>query len=234
MNNTKNIKEKKSTALPVSQELSLEGERLWKEFLENPFLAGIRDGSLDPEKFRFYMVQDYLYLIEYVRVFALGAAKAPDLSSMRYFEEYEAQILNVEMSTHRDYMKRLGISLEDAEHSETAAENQAYTDYMLARAWEGTAADIAVTVMACARSYEYLALELVRQNPACKDHPFYGEWVRSYADPEYGEANRKLEKMLDALTDSSGESDRKRYRKIFRKCSICEGEFWKMGWRGHI
>ncbi|HAL58508.1 MAG TPA: thiaminase II, partial [Sarcina sp.] len=69
----------------VTQRL-LDGSRdLWDAYLEHPFVQGIADGTLDREKFRFYMIQDYLYLIEYAKVFALGVAKAKDLESMRLF-----------------------------------------------------------------------------------------------------------------------------------------------------
>ena len=67
---------------------------LWDAYLDHPFVKGIADGSLDEEKFRYYMVQDYLYLIEYARVFALGVAKAKDLSSMRLFAAYVKQIMD--------------------------------------------------------------------------------------------------------------------------------------------
>ena len=99
----------------VTQRL-LDGSRdLWDAYLEHPFVQGIADGTLDREKFRFYMIQDYLYLIEYAKVFALGVAKAKDLESMRLFAGYVKQILDGEMDIHRGYMARLGISLADAE-----------------------------------------------------------------------------------------------------------------------
>src|SRR5690606_41135951 len=51
---------------------------IWNAYLEHPFVKGIVDGTLDKEKFKHYMKQDYVYLIEYSRLFALGSAKAPE------------------------------------------------------------------------------------------------------------------------------------------------------------
>ena len=48
---------------------------IWAKYHEHPFVKGIADGSLDKEKFKYYMIQDYLYLIDYTKVFAVGAAK---------------------------------------------------------------------------------------------------------------------------------------------------------------
>lgn len=57
------------------------GKELWESFLRHPFVAGITEGTLPQEKFQYYMIQDYLYLMDYARVFALGTAKAEDLET---------------------------------------------------------------------------------------------------------------------------------------------------------
>lgn len=33
---------------------------IWEGYHSHPFIRGIADGTLDSEKFRFYMIQDYL------------------------------------------------------------------------------------------------------------------------------------------------------------------------------
>ena len=58
--------------MSVSKKLIAEGEPLWNAFCSHPFLTGIGDGTLDQKKFQFYMIQDYLYLLDYARLFALG------------------------------------------------------------------------------------------------------------------------------------------------------------------
>ena len=54
-------------------------EPIWEAQHAHPFVRGIGDGTLDPERFRFYVRQDYLFLIEYARLLALGCARAPRL-----------------------------------------------------------------------------------------------------------------------------------------------------------
>ena len=60
---------------------------IWAQYHTHPFVTGLRDGTLDEEKFRFYIVQDYLYLRDYARVFGVGAAKAE-----RYGKQFLAEI----------------------------------------------------------------------------------------------------------------------------------------------
>ena len=81
-------------------------KEIWEAYHEHPFVKGIADGSLDKEKFKYYMIQDYLYLIDYTKVFALGAAKAKDLSAMKLFAGYTHAILDGEMDIHRAYMEQ--------------------------------------------------------------------------------------------------------------------------------
>lgn len=218
--------------MEVSKELIAAGEPIWERFCDHPFLTGIGDGTLDTAKFQFYMVQDYLYLFDYARLFALGAAKAARPEDMRCFADYTQQILNGEMDTHRDYMARLGISLAEAERAELAPENRAYVSDMLACGWAGGADVIAVTIFACALSYEYLGKRLLARYPDAAAHPFFGEWVGSYTSAEYAESNRAICALVDRLTAESGPARRAEYVALLERFSWHEGRFWDMAWRG--
>ena len=79
--------------MTTTQRLLAATEDIWAEYHTHPFVRGIADGTLDEEKFRYYMVQDYLYLIDYAKVFAIGVAKARDPETMRLFAGYVHQIL---------------------------------------------------------------------------------------------------------------------------------------------
>lgn len=37
-------------------------KEVWDKYLEHPFLIELGEGTLDKEKFRKYLIQDYLYL----------------------------------------------------------------------------------------------------------------------------------------------------------------------------
>ena len=40
---------------------------IWADCLGHPFVTGIGDGTLPVEKFRYFMLQDYLYLFDMLR-----------------------------------------------------------------------------------------------------------------------------------------------------------------------
>jgi len=55
-----------------TDDLLAQTAQVWEKVHRHPFVRGLGDGSLSVESFRFYMVQDYLFLIEFCRVLALG------------------------------------------------------------------------------------------------------------------------------------------------------------------
>jgi len=205
-------------------------QEIWNAYLEHPFVKGIADGSLDADKFRYYMLQDYVYLIEYARVFALGVAKAEDMETMRYFAGYVGQILDGEMNIHRAYMARLGIREEEAENVRPALANSSYTSYMLQLAYKEGPASIAASILACALSYEYIARRILEAHPGADRHPFFGEWISGYADPGYHEANEILIALMESLTAHASEKELQHLEDIFVECSRYEMDFWDMGW----
>ena len=176
------------------------------------------------------MIQDYLYLIDYAKVFAVGAAKAFDKDTMREFSAYTDSLMNGEMEIHRSYMKRLGITEEEAEHCPAALDNISYTSYMLRIAYEGGIADVMAAILSCALSYEEIACRLKAQYPGCWEHPFFGEWVSGYISEEYHEANQKLIALMERLADGFDERQIARLSEVFKNCSRYEAAFWDMGW----
>ena len=76
---------------------------------------GIGDGSLQEERFRNWVLQDYRYLKEFARVFAWAAAKAARLESMAWYATVLDLTLNTEMELHRRYAARFGLTPDDLE-----------------------------------------------------------------------------------------------------------------------
>src|SRR5712671_4112333 len=97
---------------------------IWDRELKHPFVRGLGDGTLPIDRFRFYLAQDYVFLIEYCRVFALGAAKARDLQTIGVFARLLDETLNTEMQLHRNYCQRLGIAETDLEATALACKGR--------------------------------------------------------------------------------------------------------------
>ena len=217
----------------VSEVLHQAAAPVWERCLNHPFVTGLGDGSLPVEKFRYFMLQDYLYLFDYARVFALGVVKARDPELMRTFAANVEAILNGEMKIHRAYMQRLGITEAQVFAVQPALDNLSYTHYMLSVANAGTPVEIVASILACSWSYAEIGQALAKL-PGALEHPFYGEWVQSYAGEEYAAMNQGLIDLMNKLAENVSDEQLEHLKEIFVNCSRYELGFWDMAWEMRV
>lgn len=213
----------------TTQQLLDYAAEVWTAYNEHPFVLGIQNGTLEREKFRFYMIQDYLYLGDYAKIFALGVAKATSLSNAMLFSRY-ISVMNGELNVHSNYMARLGITQEDIDSAKRSLDSLSYTSYMLRVAYEETEVEIVAAILACAYSYEVIAKKMVENNPAAVDDEFYGSWISGYVSEEYSEENRVLIELLDDMTKSYTPAQIEHLKDVFLACSRYEMAFWDLSW----
>lgn len=216
--------------MKTTERLLAAAKDIWAAYNEHPFVLGIQNGTLAREKFKYYIIQDYLYLEEYAKVFALGIAKAKSPETIQLFSKYVTLLTEGEMDIHRGYMGKFAVSRKELEATPRALDNLSYTSYMLRVAYEEGEAEILAAILSCAYSYEIIARKIVKNNPAALDHPFYGDWVKGYADPHYSEANVLLLNMTNQLTQHYTEPQLQYLTDIFLACSRYELAFWEMAW----
>ncbi|WP_317854999.1 thiaminase II [Chakrabartyella piscis] len=202
---------------------------IWSGYLKQDFVKELGNGALAEEKFRFYMVQDYLYLLQYAKVFALGVVKANDEETMRYFASMVHETLDDEMNIHKTYMARLGITPEELTTTKTAFANQSYTSYMLDVSQRGDILDVLVAVLSCAWSYEMIGAELAKI-PNSKEHPFYGEWIVGYTSEGYVNSVVGLKEKVNALVEEVSPARKDALTEMFVNCCKFEREFWNMSY----
>lgn len=206
-------------------------KEIWKNYNAHPFVKGIATGTLDQEKFRCYIIQDYLYLQDYAKTVAIGIAKAKSLEAAEIFSHYIALLTGSEMNIHHGYMGKFGVSQEEVDNTPRALDNLSYTSYMLRVAYEEGEAEILTAILSCAYSYELIAKCMVNCDPECVNHPFYGEWIQGYASAEYANGNKVLIAALNKLTENYSDYQLKHLVDIFYACSQYEYLFWDFSWK---
>lgn len=215
--------------MSLSKELYLSAENIWESYHEHPFVKEIGTGKLDIDKFRYYMVQDYLYLLQYAKIFALGVVKAKDEGTMKIFAELVNSTLNSETKIHKAYMERLNISTEEVANAKTHISNLSYTNYMLWVSQNGGLVELAVTVLSCSWSYKMIADKLSIISGA-KEHEFYGEWISGYSSLEYEKGNKDIINLVDRLGEGCSHEQIENLKEIFINCSRFEYMFWDMAY----
>ena len=128
-------------------ELRSESESLWQAIFNHPFVRGIGEGDLSHDRYEYFLKQDYVYLIEFSRVFALASAKAQYLEDMGYFATLLDVTLNMEMDLHRKACAEFGIAADDLEATEPAMITIAYTNLLIRTCYEGTLTEILAVLL---------------------------------------------------------------------------------------
>lgn len=202
---------------------------IWAAYNKHPFVLGIQNGTLDREKFRYYIVQDYLYLEDYAKTFAVGVAKAKSLKIANLFAKY-INVMNGELNVHDGYLSRLGVTQQEIDFTPRALDNLSYTSYMLRVAYEEGEAEILAAILSCAYSYEIIAKNMVKNNPDSVKDEFYGDWVKGYISESYAAENIVLLEEINRLTENYTEKQVQHLVDIFTSCSCYELAFWDMAW----
>lgn len=216
--------------MTTAQRLLQAAKDIWDEYGRHPFVLGIQNGTLEQDRFRYYVIQDCLYLEDYAKTFAVGVAKAKSPQTANLFAKY-LSVMNGELDVHSGYLARLGVTREELDSTPRALDNLSYTSYMLRVAYEEGEAEILAAVLACAYSYEVIAKNMVQRNPDPLHDAFYGDWVKGYVSDEYAEENAVLLEELNRLTEGYTEMQIRHLTDIFVACSRYELAFWEMAWQ---
>ena len=203
---------------------------LRQQVLQHPFVTGIGDGKLPLEAFRFYMCQDYVFLVDYSRVLALAAAKAGDLETMGRFAGLLHETLNTEMDLHRGFAAKFGIRPGELEGTQAAPGTRAYTQHLLATAYSGDLADIAAAILPCMWDYSDIGQNLAAQGVP-SPQPLYDEWIQMYAAPEFAALADWLRGLLDRLGSGAAPDRQVRLSRLFADSCRYEYLFWDMAYR---
>ena len=217
--------------MKTTQRLLNATKDIWKAYNEHPFVMGIQDGTLARDKFRYYIMQDFIYLKDYAKVYALGVAKAKSMESANLFGKYIG-VMNGELDVHRGYIGRIGVTQEEIDAMKPSLDNLSYTSYMMRIAYDEGEVEILTAVLSCAYSYEVIAKKIIENRPESVDDPFYGDWIRGYASDEYAAGNAILMDTLDRLSSHYTDAQLEHLEDIFVACSRYELAFWQMAWCG--
>ena len=201
-------------------------EPIYGAILRHPFLTGLTDGSLSRESFRFYAVQDALYLREFARGLSIAAARAPRDEWIIMFNEHAAEALRVERALHESFFQEFGLSANDVAETPLAPTNRAYTSYLLAVAYGRPFHEAVAALLPCYWIYWEVGKALER---AGSTDPLYARWIGTYASDAFGDVVRAVLAATEAMATPLGSAEREAMRRHFITTSRYEWMFWDMG-----
>ena len=202
---------------------------IWEAQHQHPFVRGIGDGTLSLERFKFWLRQDYVFLIEYARLLALAAARSPDLETMTRFATLLKETVETEMNLHRAYAAEFGISREELEQELPAPTTRGYADFLLRVAATGDFAELAAALLPCMWAFSEIGQRLAaRLAPSDKR---YAKWIAMYSSREFADLAQWCCDLLDSLASGLPERDLRKLEAAFLTSSRYEWQFWEMAWK---
>lgn len=185
-----------------------------------PFNRELAAGTLDPTRFRFYIIQDALYLDQYARVLAMAGARGPDGAMLRLFGACALEAVAVEQALHADYLATFGADMSQAEPSPDCL---GYTSFLLATAYHEPWPVLMAALLPCFWLYWDVG-NAIAQGAAADNG--YRAWIDTYSDEAFGNAVRSVIAATDAAAATASADIRARMAIAFRRSCQYEYLFW--------
>lgn len=210
--------------MAFSDQLLDDGAGIWNAQKEHPFVTELAAGTLDEDAFLHWVTQDYQYLLDYARVFAIASTKADTEADMTRLMGVAHTILDYEMDLHREFAAEYGVTSRELETGQKAPTCVAYTNFLVRTAHEGSIAEIAAAVYPCGQGYLDVAEHMAEL--ATDDHR-YTPFIEKYTSEAFIETVEWMTSLIDRMGDRyPGEHDA--MREAFLTSARLEHRFWEM------
>jgi len=202
----------------------------WRAYVAHPFVDGLGDGTLPAAAFQSYLVQDYLFLIQFARAYALAIYKSRTLDEMRTALSGVKAILDTEMDLHVRLCAGWGLGPSELERAPEGRATIAYTRFVLDCGQRGDLLDLYVALAPCVVGYADIAASLARRPGGISESNPYRDWILDHSGPLYQEVARSARANLDrlarlALTEARFDD----LAETFGRASRLEADFWSQG-----
>ena len=209
--------------------------RHWQDYAGHAFVRGLGDGTLPLACFRHYLVQDYIFLINFARAYALGVYKAETVEEMRYALASLDGLLQSELQLHLGYCRTWGLAEAEILATPEATGNMAYTRFVLERGQAGDYLDLLVALAPCVVGYAEIGDRLLRDPGPRRDGNPYLPWIESYGGDAFqamaSDACQQLDRAAERRIGTTFEAAPRfaALARTFEQATRLEVGFWDMG-----
>ena len=197
---------------------------------EHPFNLALAEGSLDADRFAFYLVQDARYLIAFSRSLALASASAPDVEAGAFFAQSARTALVVERSLHEGELRRLGWSEQRSAGLSTSPTCLAYSSFLGAVAATEPWPVVVAAVLPCFWVYYDVGTEIAKRTEGHDRHP-YRAWIDTYSDEEFASSVATIRRIADDAAAGAPPALVEQMADRFARATSYEWMFWDSAWR---
>ena len=196
----------------------------WSEYTGHKFLSDLVSNKLPDKNFKKYLVQDYIFLQQFLKILALSVYKS------KSFEEINRSVnfikgIDHEIKLHISYCKKWKIPLRSLANIKVESANSAYTDHVLSVGKNGNNLDIFSSLSPCIIGYGEIGFKLSKIKNWKKSK--YSSWIKMYSSKEYQQVAKDNIDYLDILFKNNKNKNLSKLRSNFKKSTILERNFWE-------
>ena len=196
----------------------------WYEYTNHKFLSDLVSNKLPDKYFKNYLIQDYVFLQQFLRILALSVYKS------KSFEEINRSVnfikgIDHEIKLHINYCKKWKISLKSLNNIVVEKANSAYADYVLGVGKNGDNLDIFSCLSVCIIGYGEIGFNLSKIKNWKKSK--YNSWIKMYSSKKYQQIAKDNIEYLDILLKNNKGKKLNTLKRNFKKSTTLERNFWE-------
>ncbi len=197
----------------------------WEGSFVHPFVRSIADGTLSPEIFRFYLLQDRYYLEHFSKLYEQIADQTTDQEVAALLKENAENLRLGEIAVRNDFFEELEITEKEIAETPIAPTAYHYVSHMYRQLIEGTPNSAFAGMLPCAWLYQEIGVRLIKTG---SPHPLYQRWIETYGGEEAAQGILKERAVLDRLYEASEQEEQQQMLEAFVISSKMEYAFWEM------
>ncbi|WP_070963808.1 thiaminase II [Vibrio sonorensis] len=203
----------------------------WQEYTEHTFVQQLALGTLPQESFLHYLKQDFLFLKQYARAYALAIYKARTLEDMRQALPSVQALVDTEIAHHVTYCAEWGLSESDLENEPEDFGTVAYTRYVLDAGMAGDLVDLYAALAPCSIGYAVIGKALLNSAETKLEGNPYRSWIELYGGEEFqtgvAQGAEHFDRLLKEIDINSQRGQI--LVEVFKTATRMEVAFWQQG-----
>lgn len=206
----------------LSDKLKRDVEHIWAKIYIHPFVRELFGGTLPEKKFRYYILQDYNYLIASIKNFALLASRTEDTEMMKGLIDIAYIESTGEIKGYENFLKKMSLTIEEVENEEQLPEARSYASFLLATSSFKSVEEGITAVLPCYWSYAEIA-KFHEKKLTHNRNKLYREWASYYLEEDYLNLVNKIKNLVDRI---QSDFSYKKLKDVFIASSCYEYMFW--------
>ncbi|SEF78136.1 thiaminase (transcriptional activator TenA) [Eubacterium ruminantium] len=212
--------------MKLSDILYKAAEDMWAEAAEKPFVIDMAEGTLDEKRFCNYMIQDYLYLLDYIDILKKARTLSESDELISFLDAVIEEVEKETFAVHVPAMNRLGINGAEIDADKRPDVILEYVAFMRSSMEEYGILAALTALLQCSWNYAFLGQVMVEtygKEIAVSPYKF---WFDAYTCDGYKNANQLWIDTLNKETKDIQSEEAEKLTRLFVTCAGYENAFW--------